>query len=74
MWKKRIAAIGLAVSLSMGTVMASYANTAAGITMENCGAYLFGWRPIDYGEGQYFAILAGGNSIQQTLGAGASSG
>ncbi len=66
MWKRRIAAIGLAVSLSLGTVVVSYANTSSGITMENCGAYLFGWRPIDYAEGQYFAILLGDNSIQES--------
>ncbi|MFR6347880.1 MAG: choline-binding protein [Enterocloster aldenensis] len=66
MWKKRIAAIGLAVSLALGAALVSYADTTAGITMENCGAYLFGWRPVDYGEGHYFAILAGGNTIQES--------
>ena len=66
MWKKRIAAIGLAVSLALGAASVSYADTTAGITMENCGAYLFGWRPVDYGEGHYFAILAGGNTIQES--------
>lgn len=65
MWKKRIAAIGLACTLSLGTVTVSYADTTAGITMENCGANLFGWRPADCGDGHYFAILVGGNSIQE---------
>ena len=66
MWKKRIAVIGLACSLSLGAAAVSYADTTAGITMENCGAYLFGWRPIDYGEGRYFAILSGGNTLQES--------
>lgn len=66
MWKKRIAAIGLACALSLGTSAAVYADIASGITMENCGAYLFGWRPVDYGEGHYFAILVGGNTLQES--------
>ena len=32
-------------------------------TMENCGAYLFTWRPVDCGNGRSFAILVGGNTI-----------
>ena len=34
--------------------------------MENCGAYLFEWRPIDCGNGNYFAILVGGNTITES--------
>ena len=34
--------------------------------MENCGAYLFEWRPIDCGNGNYFAILVGGNTLQES--------
>ena len=66
MWKKRIAAIGLAVSLALGAAAVSYADTTEGITMENCGAYLFVWRPVDLWEGHYFAIPAGGNTIQES--------
>lgn len=66
MWKKRIAAIGMVCVLSLSTSVAVYADTMSGITMENCGAYLFGWRPVDYGEGQYFAILVGGNTLQES--------
>ena len=32
----------------------------------NCGAYLFEWRPIDCGNGNYFAILVGGNTITES--------
>lgn len=35
------------------------------ISMENCGAYLFEWRPVDCGNGHYFAILVGGDSIAE---------
>lgn len=68
MWSKRMAAFGLAFSLALGMVTVSYADSAstAGVTMENCGAYLFGWRPVDCGDGHYFAILAGGNTIQES--------
>lgn len=66
MWKKRIAAIGLAVSLALGAAAVSYADTTEGITMENCGAYLFVWRPVDLWKGHYFAIPAGGNTIQES--------
>ena len=34
--------------------------------MENCGAYLFEWRPIDCGNGNYFAILVGGNTLNES--------
>lgn len=41
--------------------------TAGNVTaLENCGAYLFEWRPIDCGNGYYFAILVGGNRIQES--------
>ena len=33
---------------------------------KNCGAYLFEWRPIDCGNGNYFAILVGGNTITES--------
>lgn len=33
--------------------------------MENCGAYLFEWRPVDCGNGQAFAILVGQNTINE---------
>ena len=35
-------------------------------TMENCGAYIFEWRPIDCGNGNYFAILVGGNTLYES--------
>ena len=33
--------------------------------MENCGAYLFEWRPVDCGNGQAFAILVGQNTLNE---------
>lgn len=66
MWKKQLAILGLAFMLTSVTSTSALAETAAGVTMENCGAYLFGWRPVDCGDGRYFAILSGDNSIQET--------
>lgn len=34
--------------------------------MENAGAYLFDWRPIDCGNGRYFAIIAGGDTLYES--------
>ena len=34
--------------------------------MENCGAYLFTWRPVDCGNGEYFVILNGQNTISES--------
>lgn len=34
--------------------------------MENCGAYLFTWRPVDCGNGEYFVILNGQNTIAES--------
>ena len=36
------------------------------LPMENCGAYLFEWRPVDCGNGNSFAILVGGNTIAES--------
>lgn len=40
--------------------------TIATVTMEPSGAYLFEWRPVDCGNGRAFAILVGGNTIQES--------
>lgn len=69
MHRKPIAALLLSLMLSASPIgaMSAYAGTAAptGVTMENCGAYLFTWRPVDCGNGQYFAIIAGSNTINE---------
>ena len=65
MLKKHLALLGLAVTLSLQTPALSFANIANSITMENSGAYLFEWRPVDCGDGVSFAILVGGNSINE---------
>lgn len=66
MFRKQFAAFSLALVLAAGTAAPVFADTANGITMENCGAYLFEWRPVDCGDGQYFAILVGGNTINES--------
>ena len=33
--------------------------------MENCGAYLYTWRPVDCGNGECFVILNGQNTISE---------
>lgn len=58
-----LAMLGLAVSLSISVPAVALADE--NLSVENCGAYLFEWRPVDVGNGQAFAILAGGNSIYE---------
>lgn len=65
---KKMGVLCLALALSIPNVTTAFADTAAGTnttTMENCGAYLFEWRPVDCGNGHYFAILVGGDSIAE---------
>lgn len=65
MFKKKIVTLLLALAISIPCSLPVYAETET-VTMENCGAYLFEWRPVDCGNGQYFAILAGGNAISES--------
>ena len=65
MFRKKFMAFCLAAALATGFASTAYAEPSS-ITMENCGAYLFEWRPIDYGNGQAFAILVGGNTISES--------
>ena len=67
MLKKHFLMLGLALTLSLSSTVIALADESgiATTTMENCGAYLFEWRPVDCGEGHYFAILVGGNTIQE---------
>lgn len=62
MSKKSIFVIlSLAASLVISSPLSALADTTENtITMENCGAYLFEWRPVDCGNGRAFAILVGG--------------
>lgn len=65
---QKIAILGLSLGLVCASPTVALADTTASLnatTMENSGAYLFEWRPIDCGNGHYFAILAGGNSIAE---------
>ena len=52
--------------IGLSSTIPTLAETAPSITMENSGAYLFTWRPVDYGNGQSFAILVGGNTINES--------
>ena len=56
---KKIAILGMALMLGLSSSNAAFADQAetSTTTMENCGAYLFEWRPVDCGDGHYFAIL-----------------
>ena len=59
-------ALALSAPASSG-LMAAYAAAPENATvMENCGAYLFTWRPVDCGNGEYFVILNGQNSIAES--------
>ena len=64
MLKKHLLTVGLAVLLARPALylflQKQHPPTSTTTTMENCGAYLFEWRPIDCGNGNYFAILVGG--------------
>ena len=66
MFRNKIFAIVAALCISASGVITSWADTAQGITMENCGAYLFTWRPVDCGNGRYFAIISGGDTIKES--------
>ncbi len=66
MIKKKWISLCLAITLATTTPIVSFADTSTDTTtMENCGAYLFEWRPVDCGNGHYFAILVGGDSIAE---------
>lgn len=67
MRKKKFLAFLLAMAMSAACPAAVYADTNTGVTtMENCGAYLFEWRPVDCGNGHYFAVIVGGNTISES--------
>lgn len=60
--------MGLAITLTFGYSGSVYADTTSAdntVVMENCGAYLFEWRPVGYANGCYFAILVGGGTISE---------
>lgn len=67
MKRKLLLTLGVTFGLAFAAPCTSFAANAASAatTMENCGAYLFEWRPVDCGNGEYFAILVGGNTISE---------
>lgn len=65
---KKLSIICLSLLLCMSSTSIVLADTSVNTsttTMENSGAYLFEWRPVDCGNGHYFAILVGGDSIAE---------
>lgn len=66
--KKQILSMSLACMLAFSTTVVTYADQSASsaVTMENCGAYLFEWRPIDCGNGYYFAIIVGSDTLYES--------
>lgn len=66
MWKKTFAFLSIVFTLSISSAFFCFAEKNVGITMENCGAYLFTWRPVDCGDGHYFVILAGGDTLKES--------
>ena len=67
MFKKKYLVFLLAAAISAVSPTAIYADTNTNVTtMENCGAYLFEWRPVDCGNGHYFAVIVGGNTISES--------
>lgn len=65
MMGKKLKSLVLAAFLSISAASAVMAETTS-TTMESSGAYLFEWRPVDFGNGQSFAILVGGNTISES--------
>lgn len=62
---KKLVILGLTVLLSLSYTPLSFADSNV-TTMENSGAYLFEWLPVDCGNGYSFAILVGGNTISES--------
>lgn len=68
MIKMQYKGLALALLLSLNATCNTFAKTTPSdaVVMENCGAYLFEWRPVSYDNGSYFAILVGSNSIAES--------
>lgn len=65
MIRKKLCVLGMAMLMCTSHVSPVFADSNV-TTMENCGAYLFTWRPVDCGNGRAFAILVGGNTIYES--------
>ena len=59
-------ALSLSAPAASGLMTAYAAAPENATVMENCGTYLFTWRPVDCGNGEYFVILNGQNSIAES--------
>ena len=69
MIRKKLLILGAALCLATSAnIVTAFAETTTSniTTMENCGAYIFEWRPIDCGNGNYFVILVGGNTLYES--------
>lgn len=70
MIRRQLAILGAVFSLVLCSPISALADTDSAasetVIMENCGAYLFEWRPVDCGNGQAFAILVGQNTLNES--------
>ena len=63
--KKKLLSLGAALVITLCQALTAAADETNTTIMENCGAYLFEWRPVDCGNGQAFAILVGQNTLNE---------
>lgn len=67
MLKKKLTTLAVAIGIALSISIPAFAShIESETTMENAGAYLFDWRPIDCGNGRYFAIIAGGDTLYES--------
>ena len=67
MLKKRLLLFIVTLGIIFSTSAPVYAEQiSAETTMENAGAYLFEWRPVDCGNGHYFAIIVGDDTLNES--------
>ena len=60
-----LSALTLVLSIFSANIISQAAQENVTV-MENCGAYLYTWRPVDCGNGEYFVILNGQNTISES--------
>ncbi len=67
MLKKKLTTLAVAIGITLSISIPAFAShIESETTMENAGAYLFDWRSIDCGNGRYFAIIAGGDTLYES--------
>ena len=67
MLKKKLTTLAVAIGITLSISIPAFAShIESETTMENAGAYLFDWRSIDCGNGRYFAIITGGDTLYES--------